>query len=62
VRPFLLRRRRAYQQSADRMAVKLQAVVEQIRHDYPAAASDVADASIVIGQLAILLNELGGSE
>jgi hypothetical protein len=53
--PFSKARRRA-----DRMMLKLQAVVEAIRHDYPAAASDVADAGIVIGRLAAALNEGDG--
>lgn len=55
--PFFFNRSkcRVYRQSADQMMLKLQRVVETIKHDYPAAASDVADASIVIGKLAAAL-------
>jgi len=40
------------QKRADAMAVRLQDVVSTIAADYPAAASEVADASRLLGQLA----------
>jgi hypothetical protein len=59
---FLFNRskRRMILQRADRTQVRLQRVVDQIRHDYPAAAAAVADAGIVIGRLAAVISDGDG--
>lgn len=59
---FTRSRRRTLIKSADRMAIRLQGVVEAIKHDYPSAASDVADAAIVIGRIAAALSEEESAE